>query len=437
MLGFALGPVFSAFAQCTGEPNWPDDGAQKAKAQESLVLLNDYRKEGKFKAAIIPLNWLIANTPALTKNIYIYGAEVYEGLAKKETNASRKLVYADSLVAIYDLRLQHTPCNEEASILNRKALAAYVYYINSDKAKDLQKYMDDAFEKNGEDIMDGTLLPYMQTIQVNYIKEKSLTDEQVIERYDRLTEILDSKMKKAQGEGKPVDRYQKYQSQIDDIFISLNIPMNCSAIKEKLEPRFRANPTDVTLAKQIFRQMLMGKCTDDPLWLEAGEVLVKDNPDFAILKNLAIRYLAQDNASKAETYFKMALENAPSKEDKADIYMYMGSVESRKGNKSGARELFRQVVATDASRKDAYEKIGDLYYNSAAECRELDNQADDRRVFLIAFDYYQRAGDSRKMAQAREQFPSKEELFLKNYKSGESVRVDCWINESTTWRTRD
>src|SRR5690606_6692702 len=158
--------------------------------------------------------------------------------------------------------------------------------------------MDDAFEKNGENIMDGTLLPYMQTIQVNYIKEKSLTDEQVIERYDRLTEILDSKMKKAQAEGKPVDRYQKYQSQIDDIFISLNIPMNCSAIKEKLEPRFRANPTDVTLAKQIFRQMLMGKCTDDPLWLEAGEVLVKDNPDFAILKNLAIRYLAQDNASK-------------------------------------------------------------------------------------------------------------------------------------------
>lgn len=437
MLGFALGPVFSATAQCTGEPNWPEDGAQKAKAQESLVLLNDYRKEGRFKAAITPLNWLIANTPALTKNIYIYGAEVYEGLAKKETNDTKKAVYADSLVAIYDLRLQHTPCNEESSILNRKALAAYVYYINSDKARDLQKYMDETFEKNGADVMDGTLIPYMQTIQVNYIKEKTLTDDQVIERYDNLTGIIDSKMKKAQAEGKPVDRYQKYQSQVDDIFISLNIPMDCARIKEKLEPRFKANPTDLTLAKQIFRQMLMGKCTDDPLWLEAGEVLIKAEPDFAIIKNLAIRYLAQDNASKAETYFKMALEHAPSKEDKVDIYMYMGSVESRKGNKTGARELFRQAIATDSGRKDAYEKIGDLYYNSAADCRQLDNQADDRRVYLIAFDYYQRAGDSRKMNQAREQFPSKEELFLKNYQAGASVRVDCWINETTTWRTRD
>src|SRR5690606_31587889 len=391
VLSFSL--TLTASAQCTGEPNWPEDGAQKAKATESLVLLNDNKKAGAFKQAIPPLNWLIANTPALTKNIYIYGAEVYDGLAKKETDPAKKAKYADSLVAIYDLRLQHTPCNEEASIINRKALAAYIYYINSDKAKDLQKYMDEAFEKNGADIMDGTLIPYMQTIQVNYIKEKTLTDEQVIERYDKITEILDKKINDAQSGGKPIDRYQKYQSQIDDIFISLNIPMDCNRIKEKLEPRFNANPKDLGLAKQIFRQMLMGKCTDDPLWLKAGEVLVEAEPDFAIMKNLAIRYLAQDETAKAEAMFKKALGIATDKSDKGDILMLLGSVEAKKGNNVGARDYFRQALAADG-RKEAYEKIGDLYFNSGNECKELDNQADDRRVYLIAYDYYQKAGDS-------------------------------------------
>lgn len=423
-------------AQCTGEPDWPEDGAQKAKAQESLVLLNDNKRAGAFKQAIPPLNWLITNTPGLTKNIYIYAADVYDGLAKKETDPAKKAKYADSLVTIYDLRLQHTPCDEEASILNRKALAAYIYYINSDKAPDLQKYMDEAFEKNGANIMDGTLIPYMQTIQVNYIKEKTLTDEQVIERYDKLSEILDKKIAEAQTAGKPIDRYQKYQSQIDDIFISLNIPMDCNRIKEKLEPRFRANPKDVGLAKQIFRQMLMGKCTDDPLWLEAGEVLVDEEPDFAIMKNLAIRYLAQDQTEKAEAMFKRALQATSDKGEKGDVLMLLGSVEAKKGNNAGARDYFRQALAADG-RKEAYEKIGDLYFNSANACKELDNQADDRRVYLIAYDYYQKAGDSRKMQQAKEQFPSKEELFLKNYQAGSPVRVDCWINEATTWRTRD
>lgn len=431
---FGFAPTASA--QCSGEPDWPEDGEQKAKATESLVLLNDNKKSGMFKQAIPPLNWLITNTPALTKNIYIYAADVYDGLAKKETDAAKKAKYADSLVAIYDLRLQHTPCGEEASIVNRKALAAYIYYINSDKAKDLLKFMDEAFEKNGANIMDGTLIPYMQTIQVNYIKEKTLTDEQVIERYDKITEIIDKKIAEAQAAGKPIDRYQNYQNQVDDIFISLNIPMDCNRIKEKLEPRFRSNPKDVSLAKQIFRQMLLGKCTDDPLWLEAGEVLVEAEPDFAIMKNLGIRYIAQDNTAKAEEILKRALGVAPDKSDKADVLMLLGQIESKKGNNVAARDYFRQVIAADG-RKEAYEKIGDLYFNSFDACKEEDNQADDRRVFLIAFDYYQKAGESRKMQQAKQQFPSKEELFLKNYQAGAPVRVGCWINEATTWRTRD
>lgn len=425
-----------ASAQCVGEPAWPEDGEQKAKAQESLVLLNDNKKSGMFKQAIPPLNWLITNTPALTKNIYIYAADVYDGLAKKETDPAKKAKYADSLVAIYDLRLQHTPCDEEASIINRKALAAYIYYINSDKAKDLLKYMDEAFEKNGANIMDGTLIPYMQTVQVNYMKEKTLTPEQVIERYDKITEIIDKKLAEAQAAGKPIDRYQKYQSQVDYIFIQMGIPMNCDNVKEKLAPRFNANPDDIGLAKQIFRQMLLGKCTDDPLWLKAAEVIVGVEPDFAILKNIGIRYLAQDDDAKAESYFKRAIEAAKEKSDKADVLMLLGSVEAKKGNNSGAREYFRQALAADG-RKEAYEKIGDLYFNSFNQCKELDNQADDRRVYLIAYDYYAKAGDSQKMQQAKQQFPSKEELFLKNYKAGDPTRVGCWINEATTWRTRD
>jgi hypothetical protein len=116
----------------------------------------------------------------------------------------------------------------------------------------------------------------------------------------------------------------------------------------------------------------------------------------------------------------------------------MGLLSSKKGNKSGARELYRQAASADASvAKEAYEKIGDLYINSAGDCSKKVNLADDRLVFLLAADYYQRAGASQKLATAKAQFPSKEEIFLVNYQPGDTKKIECWINESTTIRTRD
>jgi len=99
--------------------------------------------------------------------------------------------------------------------------------------------------------------------------------------------------------------------------------------------------------------------------------------------------------------------------------------------------MFRQALEVNPGNKLAYEKIGDLYYNSFEGCAKKVNQADDRLVYLLAADYYQRAGDGKKVAMAREAFPSKEEIFLIDYKQGETKSVGCWIGESTTIRTRD
>ncbi|HEX5170524.1 MAG TPA: tetratricopeptide repeat protein [Cyclobacteriaceae bacterium] len=433
-LALVVSMAFSASAQCGADYKWPAD---KAKAEESLVLLKDNKNNGNFKAAIPPLNWLITNAPDLNKALYIYGADIYDGLAKKETNAAKKAKYADSLMIIYDLRLKNTPCGEEASITNRKALAAYIYLINSDKAKDLLQLMDKAVELNGNDVMDGTLIPYMQTVQINKVKFKTLTDDDVINRYEKITEIIDAKTKKARSEGKPTDKYAKYQSDIDNIFANCGVVIDCAMVKKTLEPKYQANPNDAELAKKIFYYMLQGKCTDDPLWLQTGEKVLETNPDFGIAKNLAIKYLAQENYTKAESLLKKALPLASSNEDKAETLILLGSINAKQGDKAGARELYRQAIGANPANKEAYEKIGDLYMNSFNECAEKDNMADDRKVYLIAYDYYQKAGESKKMAQAKEGFPSKEEIFERNYAAGSATKVGCWINESTIWRTRN
>lgn len=435
----ALGTVINSSAQCS-DYKWPEDGEAKAKAQESIVLLKD-NKTNQPKVAIPPFNWLVANAPDLNKSIYIYGADIYSTLAKKEKDGAKQAKYVDSLAIVYDLRLKYTPCDEEGSIMERKALAAYPYYINTEKAKELLKYMQEALKLAGNDLMDVTLVPYMQTVQVNKIKFKNMTDEDVLNEYDKLISVLDAKRKEAKTSGTSTARYDQDEAKIEDILLH-TIKLNCDLVNKIFVPKYKANTSDIDMAKKVFNFLLIAKCTDDPLWLETGEAIVKDaaakgeDVPFGIAKNLGVRYLQQDNFEKAKELLKVAQAAASSDSDKADILIYLGSIESNSGNKSTARNLYREAVSLDPEKKDAYERIGDMYMNSFSSCAKKQSMAEDRLIYIAAYNMYSRAGNSQKMAQARAQFPSKTELFEKNWKVGETQSVGCWIGETVTLQVR-
>jgi tetratricopeptide (TPR) repeat protein len=424
---------FGSFAQCK-EVKWPEDGTARAKAEESKVLYEDYLKQGQVKQAEAPLNWLLANVPQLHSSLYINGAEVFDKLAAQEKDAARKKVYVDSLMLVYDLRIKN--CGEEPTVLNRKALSFVRYSVN-DKPAEALEMLEKAITLNGNNVLDGTLVPYFQTVRLNVTKFKTFNETQILERYDKVMNIIDAKIKTAQSKGQPIDKYKKMKDDVDAILISM-VKVDCEFVKKNLEPKFKQNPNDIVLAKKIFGFMLQGKCTDDPLWLEAGESIHKNNPekDFGLAKNLGLKYYSIDNFAKAETYLKEALPLASNAEEKAEVLIYLGQLQA-KSDKPAARALFRQALEVNPGNKLAYEKIGDLYYGSFDACAKKVNIADDRLVYLIAADYYQKAGDGSKVAAAKSAFPSKEEIFLVDYKQGETKNVGCWIGESTTIRTRD
>jgi hypothetical protein len=433
---FSLAAV-SSFGQCK-EWKWPADGTMKAKAEEKVSLYSDYYRAKEYAKAKNDLSWLLVNTPDLNTSIYINGADIYDQVAKAEKDPAKKAVLADSLMLIYDLRIKY--CGEEGIVLNRKLFDFAKYFGNSPRAAEALQLAKKVVELNGNEIIDQTSVVYMQLVQINYLK-KNITTEDVMAGYDKMNEILDAKIKKAQSQGKPIDKLLAMKQQVEDIYIkTIGSEIDCKFVKEKWAPKFKANPADIALAKKMFFFMLQGKCTDDPLWLEVGEAIHNapgEQKDFGLAKNLGTRYFVLENYDKAELYLREALELAQTPADKADMYLYLGGVDAKRGSKAVAREKFRQALAADPSKKEAYEKIGDLYYSSFNECAKKVNQADDRLVYLAAYDMYQKAGDSRKMAMAKEAFPSKEDIFLVNYTAGQTMRVGCWIGESTVLRTRD
>jgi tetratricopeptide (TPR) repeat protein len=341
---------------------------------------------------------------------------------------------------VYDMRMKN--CGDESNVLNRKGLSFVKFNANAKPAESI-KMIDEMIEKNGNNITDGALVPYMQVIAIHQAKVKpGFTDIQILERFDKINAILDAKIQQAQSQGKQeqVQKYQTMRTQIEELLPKTGVKIDCDFVKKSMEPKYRQNPKDLVLAKKIFGYMLQGKCTDDPLWLEVAEALHNGGEkNCGLAKNLGKIYMAKENFDKGAQYLKEAQELCTESADKGEILLLRGQLEAVRGSKPAARDLYKQAAGADPSlQKEVYEKIGDLYLTSFDACKQLKSKVDDRLVFLIAYDYYQRAGNTKKMAQAKENFPSKEEIFTEGIDAGSSKTLNsCWVGESTTIRTRD
>lgn len=412
--------------------NWPESPEAKETAERHNALYNDALKANNFRDAANKLNWLLNNTPSLNPAIYINGAKIYEGLADAEKDAKKKEVYIDSALIMYDLRMKYF--NSEASVTDRKAFTAYKYKHNDpDYQDELLALFSKSFELNGTKVIDPNTLLYMNTVrQYQKTASEKLSDEKILEIYENISSVLDEKIN---GSSSP-EKIQQLRDQVDGILADV-VTIDCPFVEKNYGPKFQANPTDIKLARKIVNYSVTGKCTDTPLFLQAAEVVNKEKPDYAITRLLGVRYKNEGDYDKAAEFFNQSIELTTDNAKKADIYIDLADIAVKKGQKSSARENALKAASIEASKKDvAYTLIGDLYMSSFEQCKGGENIVKDRAVFLAAYEAYQKAGNSSRMAKAKEGFPSAEEIFNAEMEVGQQISVGCWINETVALQKR-
>ncbi|MDQ3394657.1 MAG: hypothetical protein M3512_11180 [Bacteroidota bacterium] len=423
--------VFYAQAQW----NWPDD---KEKAERLNVLYNDELKSENYRAASNNLNWLLHNAPNLNPAIYINGAKIYEALADAEKNAPKKQVYADSALLMYDMRMKHF--NDEASVTDRKAYTAYKYKSDvPDYQGELLALFKKTFELNGSKVMDPNTLLYMNTVRKyqNAGNKKKLTTEQVLEIYENIGNVFDEKAaSQANNAPDKQEKLNKLREQVDGILADV-VAIDCKFVENNYGPKFQANPGDIKLARKIVNYSVTGKCTDTPLFLQAAEAVNNDTPDFGITRVLGIKYKNEGDYDKALSFYNQSIELTDDNTRKADIHFEMADIAIKRGQKATARDQALKAASLDPGKKEsAYTLIGDLYMGSFDQCKGGVNIVNDRGVFLAAYEAYQKAGNSSRMAKAKEGFPSAEEIFNSEMEVGQKISVGCWINETLAIQKR-
>ncbi|MEQ8583949.1 MAG: hypothetical protein RIC30_15765 [Marinoscillum sp.] len=417
-LAFIVGLASMAIAQ----PGW-NWGDSVDKAKEKNALYTDFVRAENWKAALGPHSWLLKNTPDLNASIYINGAKIYEGLADNTDDKAKTLEYQGKALEMYDLRIKYF--NSEADVLNRKAYVAYKYYRDDQpKYKELYDLFNKAFELNGNDVLINNLTAYMDVIRRYKLSGGTITDEEVFEKYTRIKDIIEVKI----AEGGKASSLEKQADYVDKL-LTATVDVDCDFIEEKLGPKFRQTK-DINLAKKIFGLMLQQKCTDSPLAMEVAIAVNEVEPNFGIAKFIGVKAASEGDLDRAKKYYEKAVELTDDNVKKSEVYLSLARTVASQGGKAAARSNARKALAFDPSNKDAYAFIGDLYMNSFNDCKAGESKVKDRAIFIAAYEMYQKAGDSEKMTSAKAQFPSIEEIFSEGKEEGQSITVDCWINES-------
>ncbi|MEQ9440450.1 MAG: hypothetical protein RIG62_15450 [Cyclobacteriaceae bacterium] len=413
--------------------NWPED---KSTAQEKVVLYTDAKKQKDYAGAIQPISWLHENAPDLNPSIYIDGADIYEELALKESDGAKKKEYVENALEMYDLRLQYFGGNgKDGDIMNRKASTAYkLLYKDVNEYDRLTGLFKETMDKSNDQLAYYNVTPFMAVIKTQYEKGK-LTDEEVLELYERLGQMIE---KQSNSGGKYANKYVEAGERMDSIFAGF-FTMSCDQIAQKLIPKLEQNPSDVKLAKRIISLSLSSSCTDQDFFMTAAETLFDNGEeDPGLAKALGSRAMASEDYEKAKEWFGKALEISSNDEQKGDITMDLGTIALKEGDKPTARKHFIKAAELDKEQAaKAYTSIGHMYMQSYEQCKGGADVVEDRAVFLAAYDMYRRAGNTAAMSSAKEQFPSKEDVFTYNKEVGGTLQVGCWIGETVKIQTRD
>ncbi len=440
LLGIALfvGALGTANAQQstqpTGDPmttwNWPED---KATASAKNAYYNDEKKLGNFRQSANALHWLLVNAPTLNPAIYINGVEIYDELANAETDPAKKRELQDSVLTLYDLRIQHF--GDEAENAERKAYYAYKYF-NTDKERQevLYNTLKRTAELNKENISATSAIGYMLGLHnMKKANPEAISDEEVLDQYDIIVKALDNAQAKQPDQA---EAFAKYKSYVDDLLVK-TVNVDCNFVEKNFGPKMKQNPNDVETAKKVFKLLRVGNCTDNPLYMTAIKTVYAGEKTFELAKYLALKSITDKNYAEATTYMNEAISMASTAADKGELYLLQAQLAKQRGAKSEARSLaYKAIEADKSSASKAYSLIGGLYMDSQ-ECYGNQDIVADRSIYIAAYEMYQKAGDSSGMARAKAQFPSKGELFDRNIAAGSEMKVGCWIGETVTLRTRD
>ncbi len=409
-------------------------GKDSVKCVTSLAVYREYYKQKNYKAAISSWRYAYNNCPGATENIFINGANMYNSFIAAEKDCEKKQKLIDTLLLIYDNRIKYWG-NEGKQLANK---ANDLLNADSSRSFDAFRMLKRSIDllKNASE--ESTLRNYCSSA-ISCFKSGVIPGDAFIEIFNQTEAIIDAHLNTV------TDRAERQKWSQFRRLIEINILplLECKDISTIFTPKLTAKTEDLDLMKRISEIFFHKGCTDDTLYLFTLEKMNAIEPDANTAFLISREYLKRKNVPLAIASLSNVAEKLKDNASKARCFYYLGVVYADSRDFSNARSNALKALQIKSDYAEAYLLIADCYAQSALDCGK--DNVSSRAAFWCAVDKLNQAKKVDPKLETRVNdlinkysinFPTREMLLTGKLKIGSKYLVGCWINETTTVRSK-
>ncbi len=447
LLVFAVATVASTFAQGSqvdfNNPQFAKWGATVEEREQNMFAATFMREAldaKNYDDAAKYFQQIVASAPAASEAVYARASLLYKAKIARAKSLSDKKTMVDSLMIVYDLRLEHFADHATrgtAYILDSKARDYYAY--NKNDREGLREAFVATIAASGDAIDRELVLLYFQNICEDYTMDLVMADY-VLAEYDRLAILFENL------EGEQADMPDKYEA----LFANSGVA-SCENLESIYTKKLEAAPDDEKVLAQAIKLMDRAGC-QTPFYAATAEKYYAVSPSSRAAMALASIFQNSGDYDKASKYLRDALAAETDMEEQEVLYARISLVELAAGHMDAALKAARASIATaDGTESDngvAFFVMAQCYGASAEKCSGFEGQV----AYLAAYDVMQKAlanftadeasykGPASSLAtNYKAYFPTSEECFFNEIEKGAPYKVPCGAAAGTMTiiRTRD
>jgi tetratricopeptide (TPR) repeat protein len=404
-------------------------GIDEQKCKENLSMFREYYKQGNFLDAYGPWMWAFKNCPQASQNIYKNGPKIVK--AKIKTDNNNKLQHIDTLMMIFDQRIQYF--GKEGYVLGLKGYE--LLGVDKSRSEEALEYLKISIDLDGNKSSVQAVYGYMKAM-VNLEKSKLRSSIDVLNAYSIVSEIIDYNII---NESKSTKYFIQYSQKVEDLFTPY---AKCDDLISLFSQKYNPQIDDINLLKKIVKLLSNKECTDSDLFFSASNRLFELEPSASSAYQMSKMSISKGKISDAITFAKQAIDSEENSSKKAKYYLVLADAYRSQGSYSSARQAVNNALSLRSNWGEAYISLGNIYIAGAKSCG---TDFESQTVYWIAVDAFigalsdpnTKSLASKNINTYSKYFPNKETCFFNGVNNGSNYEVKCWINKSTKVRTSD
>lgn len=419
------------------------DAPNPDQTLEDFVLYRDFLRAEDWDMAFEKWKKVYAVAPAADgkrNTVLADGITFYEHYIYYEKDAVKKSEYVDQIFELYDEIGRCYP--KGGYVPARKAFDYFYKYQDRATKEEVYNLFKKSIDMDGGKPQYFVINPFTATLVEMYADNKVSLEE--AKKYEQiLRKTLAEGLAKCNGsECETWKIIEEYIPVRLEYFESVKGFYDCDYYVDKYYPEFEAAPTDCDVIQTVYSRLRFGNCTETDekrMALESAYLNSCQEPATPTCRDALVEGRYKD---AIECYEGKANET----DDRNKKALYLLTVakiyNAHLKQFSSARKYARKASAVRPNWGAPYMLIGRLYASSGPLCgpgRGWDSQI----VTWPAIDMWRKAKsvDSSVASEANkfinrytQYMPTKEDIFIRNLKVGDSYRVPCWIQETTVIR---